>query len=101
MSQVSFAQQAASTRAALPTKDKAIIGLILLFTSVALTLELYWLVFNQVMESRTDLLARILSLYWPADYTFRISGYPLEKAFTLSFESVNVILTPCLSMGLI
>ena len=96
-----LAQPVASARAALPTKDKAIIGLILLFTSVALTLELYWLIFNQVMESRTDLLAKILALYWPVDYTWRIPGYPIEKAFTLSFESVNVLVTPWLSLGLI
>jgi hypothetical protein len=101
MTKAALAQPAASTRASLPTKDKAIIGLILIFTSVALTLELYWLVFNQVMESRTDLFAKILALYWPADYTWRIPGYPIEKAFTLSFESVNVLVTPWLSMGLI
>jgi hypothetical protein len=96
-----LAQPVAFARAALPAKDKAIIGLVLLFTSVALTLELYWLVFNQVMESRTDLLAGILALYWPADYTFRIPGYSIEKAFTLSLESVNVFVTPWLSLGLI
>src|SRR3954468_14486208 len=96
-----FAQPVAAARPALPTKDKAIIGLILVFTSVALTLELYWLIFNQVMESRTDLLARILALYWPVDYTWRIPGYPIEKAFTLSVESVNVFITPCLSLVLI
>jgi EXPERA (EXPanded EBP superfamily) len=84
-------------RAVLPTKDKVIIGLLLGFTAVALTLELYWLVFNQEMERRTDLLARVLAIYWPADYTFRVSGYPIEKAFTLSFEAVNVLLTPILS----
>jgi hypothetical protein len=70
----------------LGAKDKVIIGLIVAFTAVALTLELYWLVFNQVMESRTDVFARALALYWPADYTYRIPGYPIEKAFTLSLE---------------
>jgi hypothetical protein len=101
MTKAAVAQPNAPTRAALPTKDKIIIGYILFFTSVALTLELYWLIFNQVMESRTDLFAKILALYWPVDYTWRIPGYPIEKAFTLSFESVNVLVTPWLSMGLI
>ena len=96
-----FPQSTISTRAALPTKDKAIIGLVLAFTAVALTLELYWVIFNQEMESRTDLFARALAIYWPADYTYRVPGYPIEKAFTLSLERVNSLLTPILSALLI
>jgi hypothetical protein len=91
----------APAKSALRGKDKVMIGLILAFTTIALTLELYWLVFNQTIEGRTDLLARTLAIYWPADYTFRIPGYPIEKAFTLSFEAVNVVLTPILSALLI
>jgi hypothetical protein len=87
--------------AGLPAKDKVIVGLIVAFTAVALTLELYWLVFNQEMESRTDLFARALAIYWPADYTYRIPGYPIEKAFTLSLEGVNTLLTPIASVVLI
>ena len=86
---------------ALPAKDKVIILLIVAFTTVALTLELYWLVFNQEMESRTDPLARALAIYWPADYTYRIPGYPIEKAFTLSLEGVNTLVTPIPSVVLI
>jgi len=97
----SYPRTAAPAGLAISIKDKVTIGLILFFTTVALTLELYWLIFNQVMESRTDLLAKILALYWPVDYTWRIPGYPIEKAFTLSFESVNVLVTPWLSLGLI
>jgi hypothetical protein len=85
----------------LPAKDKAIIGLVLFFTAGALTLELYWLIFNQEMESRTDLFARIFALYWPADYTYRIPGVPIEKSFTLALEGVNTFLTPWLSILLI
>jgi EXPERA (EXPanded EBP superfamily) len=87
--------------AGLPAKDKVIIGLIVAFTAVALTFELYWLVFNQEMDSRTDLFARALAIYWPIDYTYRIPGYPIEKAFTLSLELVNSLLTPILSVVLI
>jgi len=91
-----------STHAAgLPAKDKVIIGLIVAFTAVALTLELYWVIFNQEMESRSDLFARALAIYWPADYTYRVPGYPIEKAFTLSLERVNSLLTPILSALLI
>jgi EXPERA (EXPanded EBP superfamily) len=94
-------QSTLSTRGALPTKDRAIIGLILAFTAVAFTLELYWLIFNHEMESRTDLVARALALYWPADHSYRVPGYPIEKAFTLSLEGVNTLLTPILSALLI
>ena len=85
----------------LPSRDKLIIGLIAFFTMVALTLEAYWLIFNQVMESRTDLFASTLAIYWPADHTYRIPGYSIEKAFTLSIEGVNTLLTPILSTALI
>jgi hypothetical protein len=91
----------AAAGATLATKDKAIVGLIVFFTTVALTLELYWLIFHQEMESRTDLLARVFMIYWPNDYTYRIPGYPIEKAFTLSLERVNTCLTPILSALLI
>ena len=53
------------------------------------------------MASRTDLFAACFALYWPADYTYRIPGYPIEKAFTLSLEGVNTLLTPIVSVVLI
>jgi len=101
MTHSALLKPSAPAGARLPAKDKVIIGLILAFTAVALTLELYWLIFNQEMESRTDLFARALAIFWPADYTYRIAGYPIEKAFTLSLEAVNVLLTPILSALLI
>jgi hypothetical protein len=82
---------------ALPVKDVAIVCLIVFFTTVALTLELYWLLHHQEMESRTDLFARIISLYWPLDHSWRIPGYPIEKALNLSLEGVNALVTPILS----
>jgi hypothetical protein len=95
--------QAAAAQAIEPlsVKDRIIIGLILFFAVVAFTFEAYWLIFNQVMESRTDFFARIYALYWPADYTYRIPGYPIEKAFTLALERVNTLVTPFLSFFLI
>jgi hypothetical protein len=88
---------AARSVSSLPVKDRVTVCLIVFFTAVALTLELYWLLHNQEMESRADLFARIIALYWPVDYTWRIAGYPVAKAFVLSFESVNVLVTPILS----
>jgi len=71
-------------------QDKIIIALAVLYTSIAFSLELYWLVFNQVMETRTDLFARILALYFPADHSWRMPGNPPEKALSISLEMVNV-----------
>jgi hypothetical protein len=87
--------------AARSARDRIVIGLILACTAVALSLELYWLIFNDVMESRTDVVARILSIYWPADYSWRVSGHPPQKAVSLYFETINVFVTPLLSFGLI
>ena len=101
MTSNSYPRTAAPAGLAISIKDKVTIGLILFFTTVALTLELYWLIYHQEMEARTDLFARLLSIYWPADRTYRIPGYPIEKAFTLSLEGVNTFVTPILSALLI
>jgi hypothetical protein len=94
-------QSAAPSALTLPAKDWLVVGLICFFTVVALTIELYWLLHNQEMESRTDLIARIISLYWPVDRSWRIPGYPIEKALNLSLEGVNAIVTPVLSVILL
>jgi EXPERA (EXPanded EBP superfamily) len=85
----------------LPVKDRIIAGLIVSFTVVALTIELYWLLHHQQMESRSDLIARIISLYWPVDHSWRIPGYSVEKALNLSLETVNALVTPILSAVLL
>ena len=93
--------QAVAVGGVVSIKDKFTIGLILLFSTISLTLTLYWLIHHQEMEIRSDLFARLLSIYWPADRTYRIPGYSVEKAFTLSLEGVNVLVTPLLSAVLI
>ena len=98
---MSQAAAAPADGGALPVKDRVIIALIAAFTLVAFTLEAYWIWFNQVMESRTDVLARTLALYWPADYTYRVPGYAIEKCFTLAVEGANVLVTPVLSLVLV
>jgi hypothetical protein len=90
-------RSAARSAAVLPFKDWAAVALLVFFTAVALTIELYWLLHHQEMESRTDVIARIISLYWPVDRSWRIPGYPIEKALNLSLEGVNALVTPILS----
>jgi len=96
-----LSQSAARPAASLPVKDKVVVGLILMFNAVALTIELYWILHHQDMEGRSDLFARIIQLYWPADSSWRLPGYSIAKAFTLSYELVNVVLTPILSAVLL
>jgi hypothetical protein len=90
MNEASAVEPFSCPRSPLCTKDKVVIALVVLYSSVALTLELYWIIFHQVMEFRTDLFARVLRFYWPADHSWRIQGYPAEKAFVLSLDLVNV-----------
>jgi hypothetical protein len=85
----------------LAVKDKVTVGLLVFFMLIAWTLEAYWLVNNDDMETRTSILAKGLALYWPADKTYRVSGHDLPKAFTLAVESVNVCVTQFLQLWLI
>ena len=98
---MSSAEPQGTAAGSLPGRDKAVIGLVVFFTVVALTLELYWLIFNQQMEVRTDLFARIFALYWPADTSYRIPGYSVGKSLALALEGVNTAFTPVLSLVLV
>jgi hypothetical protein len=86
---------------ALPTKDRVTVGLLVFYMSIALTLEAYWLLFHNSMEGRSDVFARLLQVYWPADRNYRIPGYSVEKAFPLALESVNTVVTQILNAWLI
>ena len=92
--------RAETDRATLPLRDKMIIAFLGLFLLVSI-LEAYWLIYHNQMEQRTDLLARLLSIYWPADKTYRIAGYGPDKAFTLSVESVNTVISQWFNIALI
>ena len=56
----SYPRTAAPAGLAISIKDKVTIGLILFFTTVALTLELYWLIYHQEMEARTGVCCKTL-----------------------------------------
>ena len=101
MTELSVVESSGPGHNVLSIKDRIVIALVSFFTMVAVTLELYWIIFNQVMEQRTDLFAMVLRLYWPVDHSWRISGYPPEKALMLSLEGTNVFLTPLLSVILV
>ena len=101
MAQADRDESAVDAGVQLRAEDKVVICLIVFFTAVALTLELYWLMFNQAMENRTDWLARALALYWPADSTYRVPGRSVAKSFTLALEGVNTFITPWLSLVLV
>ena len=94
-------ESAFDVRMQLGARDKIVICLVIFFSAIALTFELYWLIFNQTMENRTDLLARAFALYWPVDYTYRVPGLSVAKSFTLAVEGVNTFITPCLSFVLV
>lgn len=85
----------------LPMGDKVTIGLIFFFALIAFTLEAYFLMFNQSLEQRSDVFVKMLSLYWPADYTYRIPGWPIEKCFTIALETVNTCVTQIASFFLV
>jgi hypothetical protein len=74
---------------ALPTKDKVIIGFLGFFILIGCTLELYWLMFNNHMLERNDILKTMLSWYWICDRTYRDPGMDNAKAFTFAVESLN------------
>ena len=84
----------------LTVRDKVIVSFLGLFLVVSV-LEAYWVVFHNEMEHRTDIFARLLSIYWPADSTYRIPGYGPEKAFTLSLESMNTFVFQWFNVALI
>ena len=94
-------ESAFDVRMQLGARDKIVICLVIFFSAIALTFELYWLIFNQAMENRTDLLARAFALYWPADSTYRVAGLSVAKSFTLALQGVNTFITPSLSSVLV
>ena len=101
MAQAGRDESAVDAGMQLDARDKIVICLVIFFNAIALTFELYWLIFNQAMENRTDLLARAFALYWPADSTYRVPGLSVAKSFTLAVEGVNTFITPCLSFVLV
>jgi hypothetical protein len=83
----------------LSTSDKAILAFLGLFLLVSV-LEAYWIINHNEMEQHSDILKRLLAIYWPADRTYRIPGYGNDKAFTLALERVNTVISQFLNVAL-
>jgi hypothetical protein len=91
---------ARSDAESLPARDKFIIGF-LVFCMLVAPLELYWIIFRAEVAGRTDVMARLLSIYWPADRTYRDGILDNAQAFTLSLESVNACFSQFLNVALV
>jgi len=90
---------AARDRPPLPTRDKTIIGLLLFFIVVALTLELYYVVYAHELPARasSNWMAYLFSLYGVADSTY----FDQVSSLSLSLEMINVFVTQPLNAWLI
>lgn len=82
-------------------RDKAAIALLAFFVVIGFTIEAYWVVHNDSMQGRHDVVARLLALYWPADRNYRVPGRDVAKSFTLALESINAFVTQWLNLVLI
>lgn len=85
----------------LSRKDRAIVAMLVFYIAVAVTLELYWILFRTQMLQRHDPLAWLLSIYWPADRSYRDPTLDHAQAFVLVLESVNTLFSTWLNLLLI
>jgi hypothetical protein len=83
----------------LPARDKAIIGMLVFFLTIAFTLELYWLVYSSELVARAsqDFMARLFQIYGAADRAY----FDAVTPFALSLEGINVFFTQGLNVWLI
>jgi hypothetical protein len=85
----------------LEQKDWAIIGMLGFFIVVALSVELYWVVFYNEMVSRahTEWLAKVVRVYGDADNSYY--NVPTAAAYPRGLESFNIFFTQPLNAWLI
>lgn len=77
----------------LGAREKTTIGWLVFFILIGFTLEAYWVIYNDQMEARHDIFARLLALYWPADRSYRVAGHSVAKSFPIALETVNAFVT--------
>ena len=83
----------------LPWKDRIIIGVLLFYLVIAVTLELYWILYRHelVALAESDWIARAFSLYGTVDRAYFDAITPLTSAL----EIINVYVTQWLNLLLI
>ena len=71
--------------------DRIILGLLCFFIAVALTVELYWIVYHNELprRSQTDFLAYLFAIYSAGDQAY----YRHVSYFALGLETINVFFT--------
>lgn len=88
----------ASSRAALPARDRFIIGAMVFFVVMAYTIELYYVLFHGTVRQRTDFFAQAYRVYGAGDQSY-YGGWYVYTA--VAFESLNVFISQFLNLWLI
>lgn len=83
----------------MPRRDRVILGLLCFFILVALSLELYWLVYRDELVARAphELFARLFQIYGDADRAY----YDRITPTAIGLEGINVYVTQILNVALI
>ena len=81
----------------MPTRDRAVVCLLLLFLVSAFTLELYFVVYSHRLPGRGDLAARAFAFYGQGDRAY----YDRVTAFERGLESFNILFTQPLHLLLL
>lgn len=79
-------------------RDRVILGLLTFFLCIALSLELYWLVFRDELVARAphELFARLFQIYGDADRAY----YDRISPTAIALEGINVYVSQALNVWL-
>lgn len=80
-------------------RDRVTIGLLCFYILIALSLELYWLIFRDELVARAphELFARLFEIYSDCDRAY----YDRVSPLAIALESINVCFTQLLNVSLI
>jgi hypothetical protein len=83
----------------LSASDRVIIALLTFFIAIAVSLELYWIVYNDSLVARADheLFARLFQIYGDADRAYFDRITPMA----IGLEQINVFVTQFVNVWLI
>jgi len=79
-------------------RDRVILGLLTFFLCIAVSLELYWLVYRDQLVARAphELFARLFQIYGDADRAY----YDRVSPLAIALEGINVYFTQLLNIWL-